>query len=70
MTTQLDRIEGKVDRALLLLEGNGKPERGLVVRVDRLEQSEKRRARWVGAFGTAMIASLAGTLWGFLRGAP
>ncbi len=32
------RIEEKLDKVILLLTGNGNPERGIVVRLDRLEQ--------------------------------
>lgn len=32
------RIEEKIDKVILLLTGNGKPERGIIVRLDRLEQ--------------------------------
>ena len=32
------RIEEKIDKVILLLTGNGNPERGIVVRLDRLEQ--------------------------------
>ncbi len=32
------RIERKLDTVILLLTGNGNPEHGIVVRLDRLEQ--------------------------------
>ena len=48
MTTQLDRIEAqgkltaaKVDRIDEVVTGNGNPSKGLIVRVDRLEQWRK-----------------------------
>lgn len=34
----LERLEAKVDKLVLLLTGNGKPAEGLVVRMDRIEQ--------------------------------
>lgn len=46
ITTLLEGIDAKVDRMDKILTGNGTPERGLVIRVDRLEQ-QSRRAGWV-----------------------
>ncbi len=34
----ITRLEKKIDRVILLLTGNGEPERGIIVRLDRLEQ--------------------------------
>lgn len=36
--TPIARLEEKVDLVVLLLTGNGKPERGIIVRLDRLER--------------------------------
>ena len=52
-----ERVERKLDFLCTLLTGNGDPQKGLVVRVDRLEQAEKRRKWWVGtAVGAAIVA--------------
>lgn len=46
-----------------LLTGNGNPEKGIIVRVDRLEQNESRRAKYVGAAVGSAIAAVAAALW-------
>lgn len=62
------RVEGKLDLLTELLTGNGEPSKGLVVRVDRLEQSEERQRWWVGtAVGSAAAAVFAGA-WSVLTG--
>lgn len=53
LMAKLESIEQKVDRACRLLEGNGEPEKGLIVRVDRIEQKWKYLA---GAFAMAITA--------------
>lgn len=35
---RLQRMEEKLDRLCLLISGNGKPQEGIIVRFDRLEQ--------------------------------
>lgn len=48
-----------------IITGNGNPESGMIVRLDRLEQESKRRANWtkaaIGASVTAFV-SAAGVL--------
>lgn len=41
----IKRIEAKVDQVLVLLTGNGTPERGIIIRLDRLEQKEAVREK-------------------------
>lgn len=58
-------LDQKVDRVLVHLDGNGKP--GLLIRVDRLEQSSnvKRRFAWVllAAIIGAAATAFANKLW-------
>ncbi len=49
-----------------LLTGNGAPERGLVVRVDRLERQVKNNDRWIDRIISAVIAALVAAGFGFL----
>jgi hypothetical protein len=69
--TQLDRIEEKLDSVLLTLHGAPtESEKGLVVRVDRLEQAQKRnsqgaRHRAGPAIATMNVLALIG---GFISG--
>jgi hypothetical protein len=57
---RLDSMGNDVKLVRELLTGNGEPSKGLIVRVDRLEQSESRR-NWLAttAIGAA-ITALAG----------
>lgn len=61
--SKLDLIHDEVKEIKLLLNGNGSPEKGLIVRVDRVEQRLKIY-RWVGMTVFAAIASAA-ALWVF-----
>jgi len=55
----------KLDKILKHLEGNGRD--GLIVRVDRLEQTEKRRSRLVWIVAAAVIALVVKTGWELLN---
>ena len=54
----------KIEKQALITQGNGDPSKGLIIRVDRLEQNETRRGWWIksiivgviGAFATAITA--------------
>lgn len=43
---QLQRMEGKLDKLCELLTGNGNPQRGVILRLDRLEQRAQGKV-WV-----------------------
>lgn len=51
-----------------LLTGNGTPQDGLVLKVDRLEQSELRRNAIAGAAVIAAVGALVTTGWNKLTG--
>jgi hypothetical protein len=53
----LARLEKKIDSVIALLTGNDRPELGVIVRLDRLEQNEKRRNWWVRATAGAWITT-------------
>ena len=68
---KLDRIDillEKVSKIEELLTGNGDPGKGLVVRVDRLEQSEARRSLLIGGTITASVGAIATSVWAKLTG--
>jgi len=66
---QLDRIEQTVNRLDVYIRGSDdSPEKGLMTRVDRLEQKELSRARWIGAAITAGATSAVLALWNLLTG--
>ncbi len=56
--SQLDRIEGKVDTLCLILTGDGEPQKGLVVRFDRVEQAQKRVRWFLRSVAGACIAAI------------
>ena len=58
---KLDMLDEKMSSVCRFIEGNGKPERGAVVRLDRLEQVSERRQKhvtwlWAAVGGGAMKA--------------
>ncbi len=61
--TQLDKIERKLDTVCKILTGNSNPSVGLVVRFDRVEQTQKR-VRWIlrSMTGAAIAAAIAGII--------
>ncbi len=46
----IERLEEKIDRIVVLLSGNGDPSKGLIVRVDRLEQFKTSVDAWLARF--------------------
>lgn len=57
---RLERVQDSQQALNHLLTGNGTPEKGVIMRVDRLEQSEKRREAWSKtAITTAAGAAIA-----------
>ena len=61
MTSSLERIEGKLDRISLSLHGNGEP--GMRLRLDRLEQSERRRGRFLWVVVSCTIAAIVAAIF-------
>lgn len=43
---RLEQVQHSQQTLNHMLTGNGSPEKGVIMRVDRLEQSEKRREAW------------------------
>lgn len=68
MKTQLDRIEEELKKLNHMVTGNGTPERGIIVRLDRIEQNEKTRNKYVGAAIVAAIGAAVTTAWSKIVG--
>lgn len=64
---RLLHLSRKLDGINQLLTGNGTPERGLIIRVDRLEQNESRRTWMMRATLTACLAALAASITAILK---
>jgi hypothetical protein len=52
---RLDQMDEKLAKVCHFIEGNGKPERGAVVRLDRLEQSKTLMAWMMGVVWVSVI---------------
>ena len=64
---KLDAMDEKMTNVCRFIEGNGKPERGAVVRLDRLEQTEKSRLFHIRMLWTATAGAAARALWETFR---
>jgi hypothetical protein len=58
LSAKVEAIADDVKVIRELLQGNGDPSKGLVVRVDRIEQREQSRKLWSRGIAAAAIAAL------------
>lgn len=65
---ELSPVHEAINRNRELLTGNGSPSKGVVVRLDRLEQSEARRGKWIGTATGAAIVAAVGSIWALITG--
>jgi hypothetical protein len=71
---QLDRMEKKLDELHKLMTGNSEPHKGVIVRMDRLEQ-RSRATLWfvnvvLGALITAVVAGTVAAILALSGGTP
>jgi hypothetical protein len=59
MLERMDEFCERQERIEMLLTGNGQPGNGLVVRVDRIEQNERRRDWWIRTTIAAAFTAVA-----------
>lgn len=53
---ELQPVQKSIDKIKRCLEGpEGEPDKGVIVRLDRIEQKEKSRSFWIG---TALVAGV------------
>jgi len=57
----------KLAVATEILTGNGTPEKGMVVRVDRVEQDHKIQSRWFWIIVPAAITGLISAVWNYFK---
>ena len=74
LATQIEQIQKDVALILKHITGNGNPDKGLIVRMDRIEQrtvaAEKSRDKtlWiVKALFTGVLTSIGLTVWELVR---
>jgi hypothetical protein len=60
-------MRADVKMCLHHLTGNGNPERGVIVRLDRLEQSRKSARWWGGVFLPAVTGIVGGVVGSLFR---
>ena len=66
ISIQVSQIQTSLNKVDKFITGNGDPEKGAIIRLDRLEQEAKTRGKWVGVVGTGAILALIGTLWNII----
>lgn len=65
----IPEIQKSVEETKIILNGPpSEPEKGLKVRVDRLEQSQSRRDWWNKTIVGALLASIATSIWMWFKG--
>ncbi len=63
---QLTRIEQKIDKLDRIITGGDTPHSGIIVRLDRIEQTEIRRNVWTVAAIGASVVALISAAWKWL----
>src|SRR5258706_1338642 len=61
--TRMDAMEEKIDGIIVLLTGNGHPEHGLIIRMDRIEQDRKRVAKLLWTVIGSSLTIICGAVW-------
>ncbi len=64
---ELAPLRQEIEQTRKLLTGNGNPEKGLIVRVDRIEQSEKSKTYWFRTITVLVITALLSSIRALLR---
>lgn len=59
---KIDHLTEKVGLLNILLTGNGDPEKGVVVRLDRVEQTQARQRKFIWAIVGAVITQAVSTI--------
>jgi hypothetical protein len=57
-----ENVVSKLDQITEILTGNGAPDKGLIIRFDRIEQESKRRNVWLKTAISAAVASVIGVV--------
>jgi hypothetical protein len=57
----------KLATATEILTGNGNPEKGLVVRIDRVEQDHKTQSRWFWVIVPSAITGMLSAIWHYFK---
>lgn len=60
---KLDQIAEKIDKIDTILTGNGDPSKGLIVRMDRLEQVESRRKWQIRTLAASFAGGAISWIW-------
>jgi hypothetical protein len=60
-------IEKKIEKANDLLSGNGTPEKGIIIRLDRLEQTEQRRTWLLRSTVVSCIGAIVSAVFQWMK---
>ena len=58
----------KLDKLETILTGGSEPSKGVIVRLDRVEQSEGERKWWQRIMAGGVISAIGMTIWGWFTG--
>jgi hypothetical protein len=65
---RFDSFEKKIEKINDLLSGNGTPEKGIIIRLDRLEQTEQRRTWLLRTTLVSAIGAVVATIAHWIKG--
>jgi hypothetical protein len=60
LSTQLDRMQAKLDKIDTFLTGGDDPSKGIIVRLDRVEQTQATHTKMIWTAITAGLTALGG----------
>ena len=60
-------MHAKLNTTTEILTGNGTPEKGLVIRLDRVEQSHCTQSKWFWFIFPAALTGLASAVWNYFK---
>ncbi len=58
----------KLDKLEIILTGGSEPSKGVVVRLDRVEQQEEGRRWWQRGLSAGVLGAIGLTIWNWLTG--
>ena len=61
LNSNMLQMQSNFETLSKLITGNGHPEKGIIIKLDRLEQESVRRERWTKAAVAAALTALATT---------
>lgn len=63
----VEQLSTRQEKMSDLITGNGTPEKGMLIKIDRLEQTIERWKWYLRTMGAAIIGLLVTAAWGYLK---